>query len=117
MPAASIPTRFGALRAAGGRTRPGRPILTPEAAAGASRSAAVGEPIDEAQRLPLLVDRSTLVVDEAGVEAHLLDGVEVEIRLDLRRLLRPGDPERVVRRERSLQLRKPGCELGARRRE
>src|SRR5215210_6547380 len=58
---------------------------------------------DEAHRLPALVDCAALVVDEPGVEADFLDGVEVEVGLDLRRLLRPGDPQAVGRIERVAQ--------------
>jgi len=54
---------------------------------------AVYEPVDEAHRLPLVVDRAALVVDEARVEADLLNRNEGQIALDLRRLLRPCDPE------------------------
>jgi hypothetical protein len=53
--------------------------------------------------LPTFVDRRRLVVDEAGLEPDPLHGVEVEIGLDHRRLLRPGDPEAVRGRERGLQ--------------
>src|SRR4051794_31281700 len=56
---------------------------------------AVLEPVDEPHRLPLVVDRGRLVVDQAGVEADPLHRVEVEVGLELRRLLRPRDPEAV----------------------
>jgi hypothetical protein len=49
----------------------------------------------EAGGLPRVVDRAALVVHEPGREAGLLDGVEVEVGLDLRGLLRPRDPEAV----------------------
>ena len=64
---------------------------------------AVAQPVDEAERLPALVDRRALVVDEAVREADLLHRVEVEVGVELRRLLRPRDPEPVGRRERRLQ--------------
>src|SRR5207253_4495750 len=67
------------------------------------RGSAVAQPVDEAERLPALVDRRALVVDEAVLEADALHGVEVEIRLDLRGLLRPRDPQAVGWRERLLQ--------------
>jgi len=50
---------------------------------------AVYEPVDEAHRLPLVVDRAALVVDEASVEADPLNRIEGQIALDLRRFLRP----------------------------
>src|SRR5581483_10354618 len=54
---------------------------------------AVAEPVHEAKRLPVLVDRAALVVDEAGVETDRLDDGEAEVGRDPGRLLRPGDPE------------------------
>src|SRR2546421_7682127 len=74
---------------------------------------AVLEPVDEAHRLPTAVDGGALVVDEPRVQARPLDGVEVEVGLDLRRLLRPRDPERVVRVERVLQRGEAALELRA----
>jgi hypothetical protein len=50
--------------------------------------AAVLDPADEAKRLPALVDRAGLVVDEAGPEPDRLDGLEAEVALDLGGLLR-----------------------------
>src|ERR687886_533312 len=58
---------------------------------------------DEADRLPVVVDGSALVVHEAGVEADLLHRVEVEVGFELRRLLRPCDPEAVRWCERLLE--------------
>src|SRR5436189_2255949 len=63
----------------------------------------VGPAVDEAHRLPVLVDRAALVVDQACVEADSLHRREVEVGLQLRRLLRPCDPEAVRGRERSLE--------------
>src|SRR5919204_4040867 len=54
---------------------------------------AVIEPVDEPHGLPIGVDRGRLVVDEAGSEADPLDRLEIEVGVDLRRLLRPRDPE------------------------
>jgi hypothetical protein len=45
---------------------------------------------DEADRLPVSVDRGALVVDEPRGKPDLLHCREVEVRLDLRRLLRPA---------------------------
>src|SRR6266567_3177409 len=59
--------------------------------------------IDEADRLPGLVDRRALVVDEPGAETDSLHRVEVEIRLELGCLLRPCDPEAVRGAKRPLQ--------------
>src|SRR5437763_8416759 len=59
--------------------------------------------IHEANRLPLLVDRGALVVDEPRPQSDRLDGLEVEVGLELRCLLRPGDPESVRRAHRLLQ--------------
>src|SRR6266576_6485867 len=59
--------------------------------------------VDEANRLPLAVDCGALVVDEAGGQPDLLHRREVEVGLDLRGLLRPGNPEAVRRGERLLQ--------------
>src|SRR6267378_4713203 len=47
--------------------------------------------VDEADCLPVSVDRGALVVDEPCREADLLDEREVEVGLDSRGLLRPGD--------------------------
>jgi hypothetical protein len=63
----------------------GRPILAPP---------------DEAEGLPVAVDRAALVVDEARVETGRLHGLEVEVGLDLGAPLRPGDPQAVGRVER-----------------
>src|SRR4051812_6658265 len=63
----------------------------------------VPEPVDEANRLPGRVDRRALVVDEARVQADPLHGVEIEVGLDLRGLLRPRDPEPIAGLERVLQ--------------
>jgi hypothetical protein len=68
--------------------------------------------IHEADGLPVVVDRRTLVVDKAGVEADLLHGVEVQVGLELRGLLRPGDPAPVRRCERLLQGGDRALELG-----
>src|ERR1041385_1797108 len=69
--------------------------------------------VDEANRLPVVVDRRALVVDEPRVEPDLLHGCEVEGGLELRRLLRPGDTEEVGWGERLLQRGDPACELAA----
>src|SRR5919201_1102654 len=50
---------------------------------------------DEPDRLPALVDRAALVVDESSSEANPLDGLEVEVGVDVRGFLRPGDPQAV----------------------
>ena len=93
----------------------GRPAL--EGRARRLRLRAVLEPVDEAEGLPVLVDGAALVVDEAVVEAGLLDGVEVEVGLELRGLLRPRDPEPVGRRERALERLEATRKLRAARRE
>src|SRR5690242_13739827 len=72
----------------------------------------VGLAIDESHRLPVLVDRGALVVDEAGLKADALDGVEVEVGVELGRFLRPRDPQAVRGRERPLQRREAPLELG-----
>ena len=72
----------------------------------------VFEPVDEAQRLPAFVDRARLVVDEAVLKADFLHRVETEVGVDLRRLLRPGDPEAVRRIERLLQRREAALQVG-----
>ena len=90
----------------GARRRPGPdPPRRPALAGGARRLRLrpVRQPVDEPQRLPVVVDRAALVVDEPGGEPGLLHRVEVEVGLELRRLLRPRDPEPVGRRERRLQ--------------
>src|SRR4029453_1577034 len=69
--------------------------------------------IDEPDRLPVVVDRRALVVDEAGIEPDLLHGREIEVGLELRGLLRPGDPEPVRRREELLQAAEAALELTA----
>src|SRR5436190_3397252 len=76
----------------------------------------VGLAEDEANRLPV-VDRGALVVDEAALEADPLHGVEVEVGLELRCLLGPGDPEPVHRRKRPLQPGEAPLELVDARRE
>src|SRR5215211_7458177 len=53
----------------------------------------IPEPVDELDALEVLGDRGALVVDEAGVEPGALDGLEVEVGREARRLLRPRDPE------------------------
>jgi hypothetical protein len=60
---------------------------------------------DEAHGLPVSVDRAALVVDEARIESGSLDGVEVQVGLDLRALLGPRDPEAVRRLERVAEAR------------
>ena len=67
--------------------------------------------VDEADGLPVAVDRRALVVDEARGEPDLLYRVEIEVGLELRGLLRPGDPEAVGRSKRLLQRRKAALEL------
>src|SRR2546426_4749038 len=67
--------------------------------------------VDEADGLPVSVDRRALVVDEAGGKTDLLHRLEIEVGFDLGRLLRPGDPEAVGRPERLLQGRKATLEL------
>src|SRR2546430_14621203 len=73
--------------------------------------------VDEASGVPVFVDRGALVVDEPCAEADRLDGVEVEVGVDSRSLLRPGDPEPVRRSERLLQGLEAALELDAARRE
>ena len=73
----------------------------------------IGLPVDEPDRLPVLVDGGALVVDETGGEPDLLHSGKVEVGVELRGLLRPGDPETVRRRERLLQRREAALELGA----
>src|SRR5262245_3323745 len=68
-------------------------------------------PVHEPDRLPGVVDRARLVVDEPGLEPDRLNGVEVEVGGDSRRLLRPRDPETVGGLERLLQLREAPPEL------
>src|SRR5215210_2733554 len=82
-----------------------------------STASAVRPAVDEADGLPGLVDRDRLVVDEPGLEPDALDIVEGEVGLELRRLLRPRDPETVGLRERALQVRKAAAKLVAARRE
>src|SRR6187401_74283 len=77
----------------------------------------VGEAVDETEGLPPFVDRAALVVDEAVCEADLLHRLEGQVALDLRRLLRPRDPEPVGRVEGLLERREAPLELRARRRE
>ena len=67
--------------------------------------------VDEADGLPVSVDRGALVVDETCGETDLLYCLEIEVGLDFRCLLRPGDPEPVRRRERLLQGRKAALQL------
>src|SRR5512142_1972162 len=69
-------------------------------------------PPDEAESLPVAVDRTALVVDQAGRQADPLDGVEVEVGLELRRLLRPRDPEPVGGVERVAERREPPLQVG-----
>src|SRR5262245_19008966 len=78
---------------------------------------AIFSAVDEAYGLPGVVDRGALVVYEPSLQADALDGVEVEVRLEPRGLLRPGDPEAVRRAQRSLQHSEPAPQLGARGRE
>src|SRR5580765_6910801 len=73
--------------------------------------------VDEADGLPVAVERGALVVDEARGEPDLLNCGEVEVGLERRSLLRPGDPEPVRRGERLLQSREPALELLTARRE
>src|SRR6266542_4700165 len=73
--------------------------------------------IDEADRLPALVNGRALVVDEAGVEPDPLHRSEVEVRVDLRSLLGPGDREAVGGRERTLECGEAPLELRPLRRE
>ena len=75
-------------------------------------------PVDEAARLPVAVDRGALVVDEPGVASpSRWTDLEVEVGLDLRRLLRPGDPEAVRRSSVRLSFAKRLREVGRARRE
>ena len=74
-------------------------------------SRAVAEAVDEAHRLPVVVDGGALVVEEAGFEADPLHGLEVEVVLDLRRLFRPCHPKAVRGRERLLQRVEAPLEL------
>ena len=78
---------------------------------------AVFSAVHEADGLPVVVDGGALVVDQAGSEPDLLHGLEVEVGLQSRGLLGPGDPEPVrgregllQRREAALELPTPGCE-------
>ena len=66
-------------------------MVRPPGAARRVGSAAVGEAVDEAQRLPVLVDRRALVVDEAALEADPLLAVARELRAQL--LLDDGDDD------------------------
>src|SRR5215467_13650037 len=68
-------------------------------------------PPDEAESLPCAVDRTAFVVDQAGREPDPLHSVEVEIGLELRRLLGPRDPEAVRRLERVAEGVEPVLEL------
>src|SRR5262249_42251553 len=77
----------------------------------------IREAVNEAERLPALVDRAGLVVHEAVREADLLHRLEGEVALDLRGLLRPRDPEAVRRVERRLQRLEAALELLSTRRE
>jgi hypothetical protein len=69
------------------------------------------EAADESDRLPALVDRAALVVDEPVPEADPLHGVEIQIGLDPRRALRPRDPEAVGGIERVAQGGEPPVEV------
>src|SRR5712691_9919 len=80
-------------------------------------SSAILLAVDKAERLPLVVDCGALVVDQSGCEPDLLHRREVEVGLDLRGLLGPGDPEAVRRGQRLLQRRKPTLQLRSARRE
>src|SRR2546427_13223365 len=86
-----------------------------------TRAMLAGRPIlpaiDEADRLPALVNGRALVVDEAGVEPDPLHRRKVEVGLDLRGLLGPGDPETVGGRERTLERGEAPLELCPIRRE
>src|SRR6266704_2106427 len=73
--------------------------------------------VDKADRLPLAVDCGALVVDQAGGEPDLLHGRKIEVGLDLRGLLGPGDPEAVRRGQRRLQRREATRQLRPARRE
>jgi hypothetical protein len=73
--------------------------------------------IDETNRRPVVVDRTGLVVHEAVREPDLLDDLEGEVALELRRLLRVGDPEAArgieavpESREAALEVAALGCE-------
>src|SRR5690349_7746829 len=68
---------------------------------------------DEAHGLPVDVDRAALVVDQAGLEARPLVGVEVEVGVDLRAFLRPRDPEAVCRLEGVAEAREAPMEVVA----
>src|SRR5437660_7294060 len=69
-------------------------------------SRAILPAVDEADGLPVFVDRGALVVDEPCCEADRLDGGEVEVGVDSRSLLRPGDPEPVRRSDVSFKVSK-----------
>src|SRR2546423_11385659 len=73
----------------------------------------VGPAKDEPDGLPVVVDRGALVVHQPGGEADLLDGAEIEVGLELRRLLRPGDPEAVGRRQRFFERSETPLQLAA----
>ena len=77
----------------------------------------IRKPVDEAKRLPALVDRAALVVDEPVREPDLLHRLEGEIAVDLRRFLRPSDPQAVRGVEPRLQRVEAPFEIPARRRE
>ncbi len=131
--AASIPTGSTATTTAGPAPAPPTPkrraakLLRPARGAGigsgrrgyrdACTDGAVGEPVDEAERLPVAVDRAGLVVDEACSEAGRLDRVEIQVGGDRRCLLRPGDPDAVGRCQRRLQGGQARRQLGPARRE
>ena len=89
------------------RRRPGSdPSRRPALAAGPrgpSLARAVVEPVHEPERLPALVDRAALVVDEPPGEPDRLHRLERQVGLELGRLLRPSDPEPVRGSERLLQ--------------
>src|SRR6266508_2208871 len=73
--------------------------------------------VDEANGLPLVVDRGALVVDEARIEADLLHCPEVQVGLDRRGLLRPCNPEAVCGSQRLLEGAEAAFQLHLTRRE
>lgn len=72
---------------------------------------AVLQPIHELEALEDVVDGGRLAVDEPSVEAHTLDDVERKMRLDLRRLLRPGHPQRPGGIQRTCEPTEPSAQL------
>src|SRR3954451_11129538 len=66
-------------------------------------STSIHDPVHEAQPRPRLVDRADLVVDEPALERNLADDVLGQVGLDVRRALRPRDPESAVGEDRPFE--------------